>query len=55
MTLSFSGSVKEEICRDLPQKRCCCQAMAYGILLFANTFSRPPGARTRCSTSSRAT
>ena len=39
MTLSFSGSVKEEICRDLPQKRCCCQAMAYGILLFANTFS----------------
>ena len=38
MTLSFSGSAKEEICRDLPQKRCCCQAMAYGILLFANTF-----------------
>ena len=39
MSLSFSGSAKEEICRDLPQKRCCCQAMAYGILLFANTFS----------------
>ena len=38
MTLSFSGSAKEEICRDLPQKRCCCQAMAYGILLYANTF-----------------
>ena len=38
MSLSFSGSAKEEICRDLPQKRCCCQAMAYGILLFANTF-----------------
>ena len=38
MTLSFSGSAKEEICRSLPQKRCCCQAMAYGILLFANTF-----------------
>ena len=38
MSLSFSGSAKAEICRDLPQKRCCCRAMAYGILLFANTF-----------------
>ena len=40
MSLSFSGSAKEEICRDLPQKQCCCQAMAFGILLFANTFTR---------------
>ena len=39
MTLSFSGSAKEEICRDLTTRRCCCQAMAYGILLFANTFT----------------
>ena len=39
MSLSFSGNSKEEICRDLPQKRCCCQAMAFGVLLFANTFS----------------
>ena len=39
MTLSFSGNAKTEICESLPQKRCCCQAMAYGILLFANTFS----------------
>lgn len=39
MSLSFSGSAKAEICRELPQKRCCCQAMAYGILLFANTFT----------------
>ena len=39
MALSFSGSAKEEICRDLPSKRCCCQAMVYGILLFANTFN----------------
>ena len=38
MTLSFSGSAKEEICNNLTHKRCCCQAMAYGILLFANTF-----------------
>ena len=40
MSLSFSGSAKEEICRDLPAKRCCCQAMAFGVLLFANTFTR---------------
>ena len=39
MTLSFSGSAKEEICRAVPSKRCCCQAMAFGILLFANTFT----------------
>ena len=39
MSRSFSGSAKAEICRELPQKRCCCQAMAYGILLFANTFT----------------
>ena len=39
MTLSFSGRAKEEICRSLPTKRCCCQAMVFGILLFANTFT----------------
>lgn len=39
MTLSFSGRAKAEICQQLPQKCCCCQAMAFGILLFANTFS----------------
>lgn len=39
MTLSFSGSAKAEICRDLPAKRCCCQAMAFGILLYCNTFT----------------
>ncbi len=39
MTLSFSGSAKEEICRDLPGKRCCCQAMAFGVLLYCNTFT----------------
>ena len=39
MTLSFSGRAKAEICQQLPQKRCCCQAMAFGVLLFANTFS----------------
>ena len=40
MSLSFSGSAKEEMCRELPAKRCCCQAMAFGVLLFANTFTR---------------
>ena len=40
MSLSFSGNAKEEICRDLPVRRCCCQAMFFGILLFANTFTR---------------
>ena len=39
MSLSFSGSAKEEICRSVPAKRCCCQAMAFGVLLFAHTFS----------------
>jgi DNA-binding protein WhiA len=39
MTLSFSGSAKEEICRDLPHKRCCCQAMFFGVLLYCNTFT----------------
>lgn len=39
MTLSFSGRAKAEICQQLPQKRCCCQAMAFGVLLFANTFT----------------
>ena len=50
MPLSFSGSAKEEICRELPQKRCCCQAMAFGVLLFANTFT---GSNVRIVTESR--
>ena len=40
MSLSFSGRAKAEICQELPAKRCCCQAMAFGVLLFANTFTR---------------
>ena len=50
MSLSFSGSAKEEICRELPAKRCCCQAMAFGVLLFANTFT---GSSVRIVTESR--
>lgn len=40
MSVSFSGGVKAEICRGIPQKRCCAGAMCFGILLFCNTFSR---------------
>lgn len=40
MLASFSGNVKTEICRNIPQKRCCASAMCFGILLFANSFSK---------------
>lgn len=39
MSVSFSGGVKAEICRNIPQKRCCASAMCFGILLFCNTFA----------------
>ena len=38
MGLSFSGSAKAEICRVVPQKRCCALAQCFGILLFCNSF-----------------
>ena len=38
MAISFSGSVKEELCRILPQKHCCALAECFGILLFCNSF-----------------
>ena len=38
MAISFSGNVKAEICRALPQKRCCALAQCFGILLFCNSF-----------------
>lgn len=37
--MSFSSTVKTELCRDGLQKRCCALAEAYGVLLYANTFS----------------
>ena len=40
MAVSFSGSVKTEICRTLPSKRCCALAQCFGILLFCNSFRR---------------
>lgn len=37
--MSFSGNVKAELCRIGLQKKCCAVAEAYGVLLYANTFS----------------
>ena len=38
MAISFSGSAKAEICRNMPAKHCCALAECFGILLFCNTF-----------------
>ena len=38
--MSFSSDVKTELCRDGLQKKCCALAEAYGVLLYANSFSR---------------
>lgn len=37
--MSFSGNVKIEICRSIPQRHCCALAQCFGILLFCNCFS----------------
>lgn len=39
MAVSFSSAAKAEICRALPQKKCCALAQSFGILLFCNSFS----------------
>lgn len=39
MAVSFSGNAKAEICRSIPQKRCCALAQCFGILLFCNCFT----------------
>ncbi len=38
MSISFSGSAKAEICRNLPGKKCCALAECFGVLLFCNSF-----------------
>ena len=38
MAISFSGSAKAEMCRTVPQKRCCALAECFGLLLFCNSF-----------------
>lgn len=39
MGVSFSGGVKTEICRALPQRSCCALAECFGVLLFCNSFT----------------
>jgi len=39
VAVTFSGSVKAEICRNMPQRSCCALAECFGILLFCNCFS----------------
>ena len=36
---SFAYKVRSELCRTGVQRLCCARAEAYGVLLFANTFS----------------
>ena len=40
MAISFSAGVKAEICRSIPQKKCCALAECFGILLFCNSFGQ---------------
>ncbi len=37
--MSFAADVKTELCRDGLAKKCCALAEAYGVLLYAHTFS----------------
>ena len=39
MAISFSASAKAEVCRSIPQKKCCALAECFGILLFCNSFT----------------
>ena len=39
MAVSFSANAKAEICRSLPQKKCCAVAQCFGVLLYCNSFS----------------
>lgn len=39
MAVSFSAGVKAEICKIIPQKKCCAIAEAFGVLLYCNTFT----------------
>ena len=39
MALSFSAGAKAEVCRILPNQRCCALAECFGILLFCNSFA----------------
>lgn len=39
MAISFSGSAKAEVCKTIPQNRCCALAECFGILLYCNSFT----------------
>ena len=39
MAISFSANAKGELCKIMPQKRCCALAECFGLLLFCNSFS----------------
>lgn len=39
MAMSFAAGAKAEICRMIPQRKCCALAQCFGILLFGNSFS----------------
>ena len=39
MAMSFAASAKAEVCRAVPQKKCCALAQCFGVLLFCNSFS----------------
>jgi DNA-binding protein WhiA len=38
--MSFASEVREELCRVIPEHRCCRAAECYGILLYCNTFTK---------------
>ena len=38
MAVSYAGSVKKEICKNIPNRACCAVAECFGILLFCNSF-----------------
>ena len=38
--MSFASEVRNELCRILPDKRCCRIAECYGILMYCNTCSK---------------
>ena len=50
MALSFSAKAKAEISKNIPSRRCCALAEAFGVLLFCNSFS---GGMIRIITESR--
>jgi len=37
--MSFSYDTKAELCRELPENKCCAIAECYGMLLYSNTFN----------------